>query len=294
MNYFDAVFQGIVQGLTEFLPVSSSGHLSLVQYFTGKNSDVGLLFSVMLHFGTLLAIFIAFHRTIFELIAECFCIVKDIAMGKFTFENPKPIRRMLFMLVISLLPLSAYVFLGKYYKMVATDNSILFEGFAFLLTGAMLFIAEKATRGKTTADTVTTKQAFAVGIAQGVLAPFPGVSRSGSTIATGLLCGFEKEFAVTFSFIMGMPAVAGATVLEFKDALNQGLSISIGVLIIGMLTALIVGLFSIKLVKWLVQYNKFKYFAYYTVGLGLLVIGIAMFESITNHSLQQFFITQLS
>lgn len=290
MNYFDAVFQGFVQGLTEFLPVSSSGHLSLVQYFTGTNSDVGLLFSVMLHFGTLLAIFIAFHRTIFELITECFCILKDVFTGKFTFKNPKPTRRMLFMLVVSLLPLSVYVFLGKYYKMVATDNSILFEGFAFLLTGAMLFIAEKVTIGTTNAKTVTTRQALAVGVAQGVLAPFSGVSRSGSTIATGLLCGFEKEFAITFSFIMGMPAVAGATVLELKDALEQGLSIPIGVLLVGMFTALIVGLFAIQLVKWLVRYNKFKYFAYYTIGLGILVIAIAIFETITNHSLQQFFI----
>lgn len=288
MNYFDAIFQGFVQGLTEFLPVSSSGHLSLVQYFTGTNSDVGLLFSVMLHFSTLLAIFIAFHRTIFELIAECFCVLKDVFTGKFTFKNPKPTRRMLFMLVVSLLPLSAYFFLGKYYRMVATDNSILFEGLAFLLTGAMLFIAEKVTVGTTNAKTVTARQALAVGVAQGVLSPFSGVSRSGSTIATGLLCGFERDFAVTFSFIMGMPAVGGATILELKGALDEGLSIPIGILLVGMLTALIVGLFAIQLVKWLVRYNKFKYFAYYATILGILVIAISIFETITNHSLQLF------
>lgn len=285
MSILDAIFQGIVQGLTEFLPISSSGHLSLVQHFTGQSGESGLMFSILLHFGTLIAVFLAFYKTIFQLIGEFFLMIRDLFTGKFSFKKMNAKRRMIVMLIVSLLPLCIFVFLSDFYTSVSSDNDIVVEGCGFLVTALLLFLADRQhpDPGKNAADMKYT-DALAVGIAQGI-APMPGISRSGSTISVGLMMGLSREYAVAFSFIMGIPAVLGANILEIPDAIAEQTIASPAIIIVGVITAAVFGLLAIKMVKWLVKSNKFKIFAIYTLVLGLVTVAIGIYEHLSGNLL---------
>ncbi len=289
MSILDAIIQGLVQGLTEFLPISSSGHLSIIQYFTGSGGESGAIFSVFLHMGTLIAVFIAFFPTIWALIVEFFRMIGDIFTGRFSFKKAGPERRMIFMLVVSLIPLALVVFLKDFYQSLSSDNDIIVEGICLLLTGLLLTLADRCTKGHRTAGDMRYKDALAIGAMQAI-APLPGLSRSGSTISMGLMMGLERQFAVAFSFIMGVPAVLGANLLEMKDAMSEGLAFQPTVLIIGLLVAAVSGFLAIKMVNWLVKSDKFKYFAYYTFVVGTLVVLLGIYETLTNHSIQRMLI----
>lgn len=287
MSYLNAIIQGIIQGLTEFLPVSSSGHLSIIQYFTGQNSDAGAMFSIALHLGTLIAVICAFHKTIFKLIAEFIIMVVDLFTGKFSTKHLSPYRRMVLMLIVSLLPLVLVVFLKDFYESFSTDNDIIMEGIFLMITGILLFISSKCVTGHKKAANMTAKDALIIGTAQAI-APLPGISRSGSTISAGLLCGLEKEFAVSFSFIMGIPAVLGAVVLEIPD-MATSTAIPLPVMLTGIIVSAIFGLLAIKLVKLLIKNNSFKYFSYYTLIVGAIVIVLGIVELATGHAIQKMF-----
>lgn len=287
MTIWDALLQGIVQGLTEFLPVSSSGHLSLVQYFTGNSGETGAMFSILLHLGTLIAVFIAFRGIIWELIQEAFAMIGDMLKGKFSFRNMNGKRHMIWLFVLSEVPLLAFLLVKDYVGMVSADNSILVEGFCFVVTGILLLLADKLGSGKINMDTMRPRDAVAMGIAQGI-ATLPGISRSGSTVATGLLMGLDRGYAVTFSFIMGVPAVLGANILELGDAIGSPFSLSLPVVLVGVISAVLFGLLAIKMVQWLIHTDKYKYFGYYTLALGVLTIVIALVEWRTGHRIQQF------
>ena len=286
MTIWDALIQGIVQGLTEFLPVSSSGHLSLVQYFTGNSGETGAMFSILLHLGTLIAVFIAFRKTIWELIVEAFAMLGDIFRGKFSFKTMNPQRRMIWMLLLSLVPLLFFVLIEDVYSSVASDNDIVVEGVCFVVTGVLLLLSDKLGSGKTDMATMRPRDALAMGIAQGI-APLPGISRSGSTVATGLLMGLDRSYAVTFSFIMGVPAVLGANVLELGDALGEPFPLSMSVVLVGVLAAVVFGLLAIKMVQWLIHTDKYKYFGYYTLILGVAAIVIGLVEWKSGHWIQR-------
>ena len=286
MTIWDALIQGIVQGLTEFLPVSSSGHLSLVQYFTGNSGETGAMFSILLHLGTLIAVFIAFRKTIWELIVEAFAMLGDIFRGKFSFKTMNPQRRMIWMLLLSLVPLLFFVLIKDVYSSVASDNDIVVEGVCFVVTGVLLLLSDKLGSGKTDMATMRPRDALAMGIAQGI-APLPGISRSGSTVATGLLMGLDRSYAVTFSFIMGVPAVLGANVLELGDALGEPFPLSMSVVLVGVLAAVVFGLLAIKMVQWLIHTDKYKYFGYYTLILGAAAIIIGLVEWKSGHWIQR-------
>ena len=287
MTIWDALFQGIVQGLTEFLPVSSSGHLSLVQYFTGNSGETGAMFSILLHLGTLIAVFIAFRKIIFDLILEAFAMLGDIFRGKFSFRKMNPKQRMIWLFVLSEFPLLFFILVKDYVSMVSSDNSILVEGLCFIVTGCLLLLADKLGSGKIDMETMRAKDALAMGVAQGI-ATLPGISRSGSTVATGLLMGLDRGYAVTFSFIMGVPAVLGANILEIGDALSESFPLSTGVVIVGILSAVIFGLLAIKMVQWLIHTDKYKYFGYYTLALGAVVTIVGIIEWSSGHMIQQF------
>lgn len=287
MTIWDALLQGIVQGLTEFLPVSSSGHLSLVQYFTGNSGETGAMFSILLHLGTLIAVFIAFRGIIWELIQEAFAMIGDMLKGKFSFRNMNGKRHMIWLFVLSEVPLLAFLLVKDYVGMVSADNSILVEGFCFVVTGILLLLADKLGSGKINMDTMRPRDAVAMGIAQGI-ATLPGISRSGSTVATGLLMGLDRDYAVTFSFIMGVPAVLGANILELGDAIGSPFPLSLPVVLVGVMSAVLFGLLAIKMVQWLIHTDKYKYFGYYTLALGVLTIVIALVEWRTGHRIQQF------
>lgn len=282
MSIFDAVIQGIIQGLTEFLPISSSGHLSLYQHFTGNSGEAAGIYSILLHFGTLLAVMIAFRREILDMIKEFFSMAKEIAAGKFDKNNMNGSRRLIFLFVISLLPLCFFYFISDFYNSLSADNDIIVEGLCFLLTAALLIISGRSVKkGGTTAENMTWKQALGMGIAQGI-APLPGLSRSGSTISTGLILGVSREQAVSFSFIMGIPAVLAANILEIPGIVSGAVDINWAAAIIGMAVSLVVGIAAIKTVKILVKNDKFTKFAWYLVPLGIIVAGIGIFEHITG------------
>jgi undecaprenyl-diphosphatase len=279
LNILNAIIQGIVQGLTEFLPVSSSGHLSLIQYFTGQGGESGILFTVLLHLGTLLAVFIAFRKLILDLIVEVFALIGDLFRGRFSWKNANPNRRMVILLLVSLLPMAVSVLLLDVFETASTDQDIIVEGVCFLFTSFLLFTSDRVVPGHKTAKDMEFRDALAIGAMQAI-APFPGISRSGSTIATGIFMGLDRKFAVSFSFIMGVPTVLGANLLELKDVGAEGLVFPIPVLLAGMAAALVFGLLAIKMVNWLVTSNKFKYFAWYTLILGVVTVGIGVYHKV--------------
>ena len=278
MNIFEAIMQGIIQGLTEFLPVSSSGHLSLYQHFTGNSGEGALLFSAVLHLGTLVAVFTAFRKTIWELIKELGFMIKDIFTGKFKWKEMNPPRRAIIMMIISLLMLIPFYIFKDFFEGVSEDSDIIVEGICFLYTATILFFSDRCVKGNKKFGDITVKNAVTVGACQGV-ALLPGVSRSGSTISGGLFCGFERETAVQYSFILGIPAILGGCLLQVKDAVDEkAMDIEPLNFAVGFIVSAIVGICAIKMVNWLVKSDKFKIFAVYTLILGVVVIGIGIFE----------------
>lgn len=286
MEFLKAIFLGFVQGVTEFLPISSSGHLSVVQHFFGTvGGDNSLLFTVLLHMGTLFAVIFAYWRTIWELILEAISLIKDIFTGKFKWKEMNTNRRMLFMFVISCLPLLLLLIpVGNDLKVMdvlgslADDNDIMVEGCCFLFTAALLLIGSwRSTKVKARPE-LNAPSALAVGFAQALAAGFPGISRSGSTISTGMLCGVSKQYMVRYSFILGIPAILAANVLEIKDAVEVGEQLNLLPIIIGVVTAAVVGFAAIKTLEWLVKIDKFKVFGYYCLVLGFLVLGAGALE----------------
>jgi undecaprenyl-diphosphatase len=288
MTIIDSIIQAIIQGLTEFLPVSSSGHISLYQHFTGNYGEGALLFSAILHLGTLIAVFIAFKDTIWALIKEFGLMIKDIFTGKFKWSTMNGERRMIKMLVISLSLLIPFYIFNDVFERISEDNDIVVEGICFIYTSIILSLSDRCTKGKKIPENITVKDAVTVGIFQGV-ALLPGVSRSGSTICGGLFSGFSRDTAVKYSFILGIPAILGGCVLEIKEAVSEGIgTIDYVPYIVGMVVAAVVGIMSIKMVSWLVSSNKFKIFAFYTFILGIVVISIGIYEKIIGMNIVEY------
>ncbi len=284
MDIVTVIIQAVVQGLTEFLPVSSSGHLSVLQHITGVNGEAALVLSLVLHMGTLLAVFIAFWGTIWGMIKEFFLTFRDIFTGRFSWKNMNGNRRMMFMVIIATVLLVPFYLVEGFFTGRQGDGDIVFEGVAFLFTALLLFLSDKFGHGTRTAEQMTVKDAVTVGLFQ-VVALFPGVSRSGSTTAGGLLCGLEKQTAVTFAFILGIPAILGGSVLELGDALASDMELDWVALGIGFVIAAVVGILSIKLVSWLVRKDRYKIFGIYTAVLGVACVVAGMWEHLTGNSL---------
>ncbi len=279
MSIIKAIILGIVQGVTEFLPISSSGHLSLFQHFLNVDGEGSLLFSVLLHLGTLIAVFVVFHKTIFELVVDAFGLVKDIFTGKFKFKQLQGKKKMLVMFVFSCIPLLLLLLpVGNDMKLMdvlgglSEDDSILLEGFCFLFTGCLLLSSTYISKKKTLNREVNTLDSFAIGIAQVFAAGFPGISRSGSTISTGMICGVSKEYMVEYSFILGIPAIIVANAVELKDAVETGAQLELLPTVIGVLVAAVVGVACIKLLQWILKKDMWKYFGFYCLVIGVFTI----------------------
>ncbi len=280
MSVISAVFQAIIQGLTEFLPVSSSGHLSLYQHFTGNSGEGALLFSAILHLGTLFAVFIAFWDTIWDLICEFCRMVKDIFKRQFSFKEMNGDRRAVLMVILSTAVLIPFYIFKDFFEGFAEDSTIFAEGICFLYTAAILFLADKCSKGKKKLGDITVRDSVFVGFFQSI-ALLPGVSRSGSTISAGLFSGFARETAVKYSFILGIPAILGGCLVEVKDAVKTDMTFS-WTYILGFIVAAVVGICAIKMVNWLVKTDKFKIFSYYTGVLGVIVIIVSIIEKIAS------------
>ena len=285
MNLLQAIIMGIVQGITEFLPVSSSGHLTILKNLFGMK-DVKITFDLMLHFGTLVAIFVVYRKDILWLIGSGVGIIRDSALNVMTyFKSVKkggrklPYRKVIsnqyrkftWMVIVSTIPtgIIGYTFEKSFYM----DNmGLLVPGICLFITAVLLMIADKCPGGSKLPNDVTYTTAFSIGIVQG-LATLPGISRSGSTIAACLMSGFDKKFAVKYSFIMSIPAILGAVVLKLgdlsEDTLSKGEMACYGV---GTVVSAVVGYFCIRIMLKLVKERKFKYFAYYCIAVGLFSI----------------------
>ena len=230
MKLWEALLMGLIQGLTEFLPVSSSGHLAIFQNIFKLNTQTGLLFDVMLHVGTLAAVIIVFWRDIYKLVIEGIGILADVCRNSYRFfknlfskgEKVKyrkvvrsSYRKFVMLVIVSTIPTGIIGFMAKDLVELA-GTTLIVPGICLLITAVLLLIADDAKEGEKRPKTATYSNAFAIGIVQGI-ATFPGISRSGATITACLFSGFEKKFAVKYSFIMSIPAIIGAAILELKD-----------------------------------------------------------------------------
>ena len=279
-DIISVIIQGVIQGLTEFLPVSSSGHLSVAQHF--MNVEEGsMTLSVVLHLGTLIAVIVAFHKRIWGMIKEFFLSIRDIFKGQFSWRDMNDDRRMMIMVIIATLILVPFVLIKDFFTSVTGDGDIIFEGCAFLFTALVLFLSDACVKGMKTGKDMKIKDAITVGLFQCV-ALFPGVSRSGSTISAGLFCGLTRETAAAFSFILGIPAILGSALLEGVDVIKSGEPVDVLPLAVGAAVAAVVGLLAIKLVQIIIKNDKFKIFGIYTLLLGIACIGTGIYEHVTG------------
>lgn len=279
MEILKALLLGIIQGITEFLPISSSGHLSLFRQIFNFETDTAGLFSAMLHIGTLVAILLMFYKPVYDLFEEFFLCIKDIFTGKFTLNLKKmsTTRRMLFMFVISCVPLLILLIpTGKDTNLMDTvavfsnDDSLLAEGICFMFTGFLLILGTTLNSNCKTMKNITPASALFIGVAQLFAACFPGISRSGSTISAGLCCGISKKNMIRYSFILCVPAVLASALVEFKDAMETDVIVPVFPLVVGIVTSAVVGVFAIKLLHVLMKKDLFKYFGFYCLALGFI------------------------
>ena len=298
MSILDAIILGIVQGLTEFLPVSSSGHLAITQHILGWGGESNLFFDVMLHVGTLAAVIVFYRKLIWSLIKEFIAMVRDIFTGKFRWKEMNHERRLIVMLFIGLLPLLLmFVPIGNGMKLkdladvFGASPVMIVPAVSLMVTSALLFIgilcnkrscASSARHMKDSSpegkgrESYTVLDAVCVGLMQVAAALFPGLSRSGSTLAVGEMRGISKQKALDYTFVLGIPAILAAALLEGLDAVKEGTAIEPLPLIIGVVVSAVVGYLAILIFKWFLKTDKMMIFVIYTavVGVAMLVISI--------------------
>ncbi|MBO6793067.1 MAG: undecaprenyl-diphosphate phosphatase [Balneolaceae bacterium] len=254
MDILQSFLLGLIQGLTEFLPISSSGHLALGRYLLNSDTEMGITFEVVVHFGTLCSIVIYYKTEILNLIKALFRFIGSPSIAK----TDKDVKVIGFIL-ISMIPAFIVGFTLKDYIEGIFMNPILVSGM-LIVTGIILFLTKFS---KNPEGEITTKKAFLIGIAQ-AFAMIPGISRSGSTISTSLYLGISREEAANFSFLMVIPVIAGAMILQMGEVLEVGISNSqISSLLVGFFTAFISGYYALKYLIIILKKQGFHYFAYY-------------------------------
>ncbi|OUQ80705.1 UDP-diphosphatase [Flavonifractor sp. An100] len=269
---------GFVQGVAEFLPISSSGHLTLLQHFFGMEEPDNL-FNILLHFATLMAVCVYYIQDVLEMIVEFFRGIAAVFSRNPSRGHPPEARRLVFLIIVGTLPLFVVLLVKDYVE--ALGSNPVFVSCALLVTGCILFFSDRMSGGRKNARSATVKDVLLVGLAQGC-ATIPGLSRSGCTISAGVAVGFDRKFAVRYSFLMSLPAVLGATILEVKDVLGAEGGLPEGVLpkyLLGMVIAGVVGYFAIRLVNLLADKGKFGAFAYYCWAAGLISLVLILLKA---------------
>ena len=276
MSLLSSILLGLIQGLTEFLPISSSGHLAIAEHFLGQAGVPATpdFFGVLLHLGTLVAVFAAYWQDIREMIVELVDGIRDLARGTTPTPIP-PARRLILLIIVATLPLFAVLPVKDLVE--GLSNNIYFVAGALLVTGFLLFASDRVKKGRKTEKTATLVDVLLVGVAQAI-ATCPGISRSGTTITAGCFVGFDRKFAVRFSFLMSIPAVLGANILTLRDAITEGGIIvgDIPVYLVGVAVAAVVGYACIRLLKMIADKGKFGWFAYYCWTAGLIVLALTL------------------
>ena len=247
MSLFSSILLGLVQGLAEFLPISSSGHLAIAAHFMGQ-AGIGEpppFFDVLLHLGTLAAVFVAYWQDIREMIVELICGVRDLARGTTPAPIP-PARRLILLIIVGTLPLFAVLPIKDFIE--GLGDNIYFVAAALIVTGFLLFASDRVRKGRKTEKSARLRDVFLVGVAQAI-ATCPGISRSGTTITAGCFVGLDRKFAVRYSFLMSIPAILGANLLTLKDAITENTIIvaDIPVYLVGVAVAAVVGYLCIRL-----------------------------------------------
>lgn len=282
MSVLWAAFLGLVQGISEFLPISSSGHLSIIQnLFGGETTEGHMFFDVLLHLGTLVAVCVAYRKDIIDIIRQLMAFFGIGENGKrlaaeYSAEGKRryPAVRLVLMIVIATLPLFIVLPVNDlieqlYYK-------TWFIGIILILTGVMLYASDRMPVGSKTEKNMTFKDSLFIGACQAV-ATIPGLSRSGTTITAGIVTGLDREFAVKFSFLLSLPAVLGANILSLVKAIGEGVDASqIPAYLVGTAVAMVSGYFSIALLRRIVKKGKFGCFSYYCWGVGAITIILSI------------------
>jgi len=261
LTFLQALLAGAIQGITEFLPVSSSGHLVIFHATFGESYESNMAFTVFLHLATLLSVFIMFHKDIWMLIREFFSAIGDCFKGKANFKTPE--RRFLLMVIIGSIPAAI---VGVSMVLLGIDDmleNIFVVATMLILTATLMYLVDKLNKGNFTEKNAPLKSAWMVGLAQ-ACALVPGLSRSGSTIFGGVLSGLTKEFAVRYSFILSIPIILGSGLVYLFDIVRTD-TIEIEPLywLAGFITAAICGIFAIKFIKVLINSSKFYIFSIY-------------------------------
>lgn len=268
----NALLLGIIQGVAEFLPVSSSGHLSIAQNLLGFGLEGAddVFFDVLLHLGTLAAVCIAYWSDIKEMVQEFVRMIQDLVKGTMPRKIP-PSRRLILLIVIGTLPLFLILPVKDFIE--GLYGNTFFVGGALLITSLMLFFCDRLQNGRKNALTATMADVLLVGVGQAI-ATCPGISRSGMTICAGCFRGFDRKFAVRFAFLLSIPAVLGANILQIKDVVEAG-GFDVHLLpgyLLGMAAAAVCGYLSIRLVRTVADKGKFGTFAYYCFAVGAVTV----------------------
>ena len=277
MSLLSSILLGLIQGVAEFLPISSSGHLAIAEHLLGMSgaSDIPEFFDVLLHLGTLVAVFVAYWDDVRDMVVEFFCGVRDLARGSTPTPVP-PARRMILLIIVGTLPLLIVLPIKDLVEGLA-DN-MYFVAAALLVTGCLLFASDRVRKGRKTEKSATMVDVLLVGVAQAI-ATCPGISRSGTTITAGCFRGFDRKFAVRFSFLLSIPAILGANILSLKDAGEAGIIwADVPVYLVGVVVSAVVGYACIRLLKMIADRGKFGAFAYYCWAVGVLTLILTFIQ----------------
>ena len=268
MDILQGIIIGIVQGLTEFLPVSSSAHLVFIQNLLGVESS--LAFDTFLHLGTLIAVLWYFRYDIYKMLKSWWLSIGDILQGRFKegFYSD-PYKRLAWYVILATIPVGIVGVLFEDSVDALFSGALYVPAFFLFVTGTILYLSQRMTSGEINYDTITKKEALFMGLGQ-ACAILPGLSRSGTTIAAGLTIGLDKEFAAKFSFILSIPAIFGAFILQAKD-IGSAMDANFLPVFLGFIAAIIAGYLAIKWMLDLIQNRNLDLFAYYCWLMGLIV-----------------------
>lgn len=272
MDIIQAIILGVVQGLTEFLPVSSSAHLVFMTDILGLPQNVA--FDTLLHLGTLVAVVAYFWKDLIKIISSFISSLIDIFRGRFKKGlEEKPFKKLSWLIIVGTIPAGIMgILLQKQFEALFT--SIFYVGIFLIITGLLLWGAERVKPGEKDIKDISFKNALVIGVAQGI-AIAPGISRSGATISAGLFSGLNRELAARFSFLLSIPAILGAALVQAKDITS--FDTGTAVLIAGFVSALIFGYLAIKLLLKIIKERTLMVFAYYCWIVGLAAIIISLF-----------------